>query len=136
MIRRILPAATLALAAALAGCSSGSEPAAEPSATTAAPTSAAPTTPGPISDEPTIRQICNHVADLGSAPNFHAAPNLEAGQRAARITDPSIANAGEKLMRAAGGASAAPGPASNVELAQAQIDVAQACADKYGDGPW
>ncbi|MFG1847762.1 hypothetical protein [Micromonospora carbonacea] len=139
--RRTLSAACIALAAAMAGCSnSGPEagpPAAATTAAAAAPTSAAPTSEGPISDEPTIRQICNHIVDLSELGSLtNTAPNVDAGRRAERVTDPAISEAGRKLAAAAGAASAAPGPDTNLDMAEAYLDMKKACTKKYGEGPW
>lgn len=136
--RVVLPAALFV--AALAGCSSGSEPtaasangAAATPATTAAPVT---TAPAPIADDATIRHLCNTIADLGNSLNFDSDANLAAGQRAELIVDPKFSLPGRGLVKAAGAASAAPGPDTNIEIAQAQLDFLDACGDKYGDGPW
>lgn len=137
--RRLLP--TALLVAALAGCSHGSEPAAtSPSGTATAPatTSAAPatTSPAPIDDEATIRKVCNTIAELGSSNEFDPDANLAAGRLAELIVDPKFSLAGRDLVKAAAAADAAPGPDTNIDIAQAQLDVLDACGDKYGDGPW
>ncbi|SCL27211.1 hypothetical protein GA0070624_3457 [Micromonospora rhizosphaerae] len=127
--------------AALAGCSSETEPIASSvngTAATPATTSAAPVTtaPAPIADDATIRRLCNTIADLGNSNNFDPDANLAAGQRGELIVDPKFSLPGRGLVTAAGAASAAPGPDTNIDIAQAQLDFLDACGDKYGDGPW
>lgn len=142
MIRlpRALITVTL-FAAALTACSSQSEPTASPSHTTAAPatTAAAPTaTAGaPITDEATIRKLCDNIANLGSGFEYDAAASLAVGQQAERVADARFSLAGRDLVKAAGAASAAPGPDTNIDIARAQLAVLDVCGKLYGeDGPW
>lgn len=51
-------------------------------------------------------------------------------------SDANIKQAGVDLIAAANDALAEPGPAANLAIAEAQLDVANACGAAYGDGPW
>ncbi|MFF0823075.1 hypothetical protein ACFYUR_22160 [Micromonospora haikouensis] len=128
MIRRLLPAATLALAAALAGCSSGSEPAAAPgsSATTATPASAAPS---PTTDD---KRGCHAL----STAKRDATAARDAGALAGEASDPAIRQAGIGLINAANDVLGDQTTETMLALDRARLALADACADKYGDGPW
>ncbi|MDZ5443793.1 hypothetical protein U2F26_13775 [Micromonospora sp. 4G57] len=141
MIRlpRALITVTL-FAATLTACSSGNEPAGSPSRTTAAPAAStvAPSTATtePITDETTIRKLCDNIANLGNEFKYDAAASLAVGKQAERVADPGFSLAGRDLVKAAGAASAAPGPDTNIDIAQAQLAVLDVCGKLYGDGPW
>ncbi|WP_327029696.1 hypothetical protein OG989_04020 [Micromonospora sp. NBC_01740] len=123
-----LPAALL-LVAVLAGCGSDPEPAAAPPTSVPAATSAAPS---PSADE---RAGCRAVGNLG-ATDLDPATNRAAGELAMQSSDANIKQAGVDLIAAANDALAEPGPAANLAIAEAQLDVANACGAAYGDGPW
>ncbi|WP_432051152.1 hypothetical protein [Verrucosispora sp. NA02020] len=130
-------AAAALVCLALAGCGGDSEPSATPPSSSPPPvaTSAVPTA-APITDDKSIREVCNTVAELGNDNDFNPVANLAAGKLAALIADPAFARAGDALVDAAGAAVDEPGPDTNIAIARAQLDVAGACIDKYGDGPW
>lgn len=129
MIRARHLTAALLLAAALAGCGSDPEPAAAPTTPAPAATSAAPS---PTVDD---RSGCRAVANIGTA-DFDPAKNRDAGELASQASDANIKQAGVDLIKAANDSLAEPGPSSNIAVAQAQLDVAKACAAAFGDGPW
>lgn len=140
MIRARTAAVVFALLLTLAGCFGDAEPTTSPSVAsgsagaTTAPAATTTEADTPITDDATIRQVCNTIADLGN--RFDHDANLAAGQLAERIADPKFSLPGRELVKAAGAASAAPGPDTNVDIAKAQLAFLDACGDRYGDGPW
>jgi hypothetical protein len=124
--------AAVLLCLALAGCGD-STPDVTPSSGSSTTAMAAPT---PVSDEATIRQLCNTIVGLADEDEFDPNANLAAGRIAEQITDPKFSLGGRALMKAAAAASVAPGADTNIDIAQAQLDILNACGDRFGDGPW
>lgn len=119
---RILLAAAVVLALALAGCSGSDE---KP---TAASTSGSP------SDD---RAICRDSVQPGAEPDLDVTRNQKLAARAALSANPGLAAAGQKLAAAAGGAAMTGGePSDRVAIAEAQRDLAVACKNLFGPGPW
>lgn len=130
MTRTRTAAVTLAVLLTLPACSSDTKPVAAP--TSAAAASSAAPSPTPSVDD---RAGCRAVADAGA---FDTDPttNRAAGQLAVAASVPGISSAGRHLIAAADNAAANPGVDANLDLAKAQLDVAEACAAAFGDGPW
>lgn len=121
-----------ALLLALTGCADGDPtPAAAP---TSAATSAAPATSAAVDD----RATCRTNANTGNAFEFDPGTNLANGRLAVQSSNPGIAAAGGKLVAAATAAQIATDAAgrANLDIAEAQLDLAEACASLFGDGPW
>lgn len=133
MNRTRLIAIALAVAVALAGCG-GSKPAAAPSPTSSIAAAPAPS-PSPSSVDDGA--ACDAVVAVANEFEFNPATNQANGRLAAAASDRGIALAGQALVDAANGAIAEPGPDANLDIAEAQLAVAEACADAFGrDGPW
>ncbi|WBC13440.1 hypothetical protein O7600_20130 [Micromonospora sp. WMMA1998] len=132
------PMAAAALLLSLAGCSAEDQPTTASPATSsaAAPATSASTASAAISDEATIRQVCNELVALGNDFNFDPAANLAAARRAELIADPAFSRAGRELVKVASAAAAAPGPDTNLGISQTRRAFLDVCGDNYGDGPW
>ncbi|WP_416906219.1 hypothetical protein [Micromonospora echinospora] len=119
MTRRLLPAISAAalLCAALAACGGDDTDAPTAAAPSSAPaaTSAAPS---PTVDKD--RRGCRAVVDLSGDQKFDPTANRDAGALAAEATVAGISQAGVQLVTAANKATADPGPATNLDMAQAQ----------------
>ncbi|PGH46016.1 hypothetical protein COO58_17560 [Micromonospora sp. WMMA1996] len=124
---RAAVALSTALLLALSGCGKDAAPAAAPTSAAPAASSAAPATSAAVDD----RATCRKNADTGNAFEFDPATNLAHGQLAVQSSQPGISAAGGKLV-----AAATASPVVNVDIAQAQLDLAEACAAVFGDGPW
>lgn len=135
-MNRTLPTLTAALLLALAGCGDDkptSEAAASP---TPAATTAAPT---PAADH--SRDACHLIsATEGRGITAHLDKGVAASVAtiAAQSTNPGIAGAGQKLADVAAVADALEDPRGNpnLDVAEAWLDLADACGGLYGDGPW
>ncbi|MEV0328719.1 hypothetical protein AB0H63_20060 [Micromonospora echinospora] len=143
---RALPAITAAalLCAVLAGC--GSDTTDQP---TTAPASASatgdpfgcpdwpvcPTLPASSATDKD-RRGCRSVAELADHLEFDPTANRNAGALAAEASVPGISQAGVQLVTVANKARANPGPNANLNIREAQRNVAEACAAAFGDGPW
>ncbi len=124
---RTAVALSAALLLALAGCSDDTESAAAPTSTAPVPLSPAPATSSTVDDRTTCRQNAN----TANAVDFDPTTNLTNGLLAVESTQAGIAAAGRKLV-----AAASADPVVNVDIAKAQLDLAEACSAVFGDGPW
>ncbi|MEU3112663.1 hypothetical protein ABZ652_01115 [Micromonospora chalcea] len=124
---RTAAALSAALLLALAGCSDDAEPSAAPTSSAPVPLSPAPATSAAVDD----RATCRANADAAGKVNLDPTDNLVNGQLALGSSQPGIAAAGKELT-----AAATADPVVNVDIAQAQVTLAEACAAVFGDGPW
>lgn len=101
---------------------------------TSAASSAAPATSAPAFDN---RAVCRKNVDTANALDLAPDTNVANGNHAAESDNPGIARAGSKLVDAATEAQTATDTAgANLNIRQAQRDLAEACASLFGDGPW
>ncbi|MEU8371451.1 hypothetical protein [Micromonospora tulbaghiae] len=124
---RTAVALSAALLLALAGCSDDTEPAAAPTSTAPVPLSPAPATSAAVDD----RATCRANADAAGKVDLDPTTNLTNGLLAVESTQAGIAAAGRKLV-----AATSADPVVNVDIAKAQLDLAEACSEAFGDGPW
>lgn len=133
----------LIIGAALAGASvagvaayaaADEKPVAVAATPTAAPTTAAPS-PTPSIDKD--REACHLLSQIEGNVELHFDQTAmwRISLFASQAQDPDIATAGSRLVDIFTGGDPEPGPES-LEAMDASLALAEACAGKYGDGPW
>lgn len=123
-----LGVAATAIALALAGCGDDQPDAAAPATTAPSPTA-------PATDYD--RDACHRLSAVGDdvkAP-FDAKVMTPIGAAAALASDPAIKQAGLDMAPIYAYGGPQPGQES-VKAQRVVLDLAEACAAKYGDGPW
>lgn len=131
----IAAAAAVAVAVALvsAGYALAQDDTPAPAAVAATTPAAEPTpTSSPVDWS---RDGCSRLSALSTV-DFDPSRSLTAGRSASYSPHPGIAEAGEALEAAASRPDADEPGDGPLAIAQAQLDLAEACAVVFGDGPW
>lgn len=123
---------TVLVLALTAGCGTKSEPKAQPAATTAV-------VPAPTSDVDRDRYACHAISQVSEdSEDLNPVYTRPAAKFALDAKYQRLVDAAGPVLRATAVVEAADDPRGepNIALTRAWIELAEACGDLYGDGPW